>query len=94
MIAKIREIWNTIEMIVVILALVLFFVFLLQNTDTIHVRFLFGDTDVSTVVVILISALAGLLIGLFVGFRFRRRRGQKGRPKEGAPSAEDDSADA
>ncbi len=56
------------------LGLILFVVFLLQNTAQINVNFLFFETMVSTVVVILVASVLGFVVGLLVEAVWRHRR--------------------
>jgi len=57
-----------------IVGLIVFIVFLLQNTQTIHVHLLFVDADVPTAIVVLVIALGGFAIGYLAAFRGERRR--------------------
>ena len=54
--------------------LILFVIFLLQNTAQIHIQFLVFETTVSSVIVILVTALLGFMAGLLVEAVWRRRR--------------------
>lgn len=55
-----------------ILALLLFVVFLLQNTATIRVRFLVFEADVASAIVILVTSLLGFVGGFFAALNMRR----------------------
>ena len=57
------------QYIVVAVCAVLLLVFALLNTDEVHVDFLFDSVSAPLVVVIVLSALLGFVIGWFVGRR-------------------------
>lgn len=57
----------------VILLLFALFAFAFQNMDTISVRFLFWDVIViKKIYIVLISAGVGLLVGVVLGWKFKR----------------------
>lgn len=55
-----------------ILALLLFVIFLLQNTATIRVKFLIFEADVASAIVILVTSLLGFVGGFFGALNMRR----------------------
>lgn len=56
-----------------ILALLLFVIFLLQNTAAIRVKFLVFEADVASAIVILVTSLLGFVGGFFAALNMRRR---------------------
>jgi uncharacterized integral membrane protein len=67
----------------IILALVLFVIFLLQNTGAVRVRFLVFDADIAGAIVILVTSLLGFVAGFFSALNMRRPlRGREGGQKE------------
>ncbi len=72
--SKIRKIVSDVQLILFIIVLILFTVFLLQNTSTIQVNFLVFETQIPTVILILVATLVGFLGGYFFAVRFRRRQ--------------------
>jgi uncharacterized integral membrane protein len=67
-----------------VVGLIVFIIFLLQNTQTIHVRLLVVDADVPTAIVILVIALGGSTIGYLAAFRAERRRQKRQTEKQQA----------
>lgn len=68
---------NNLRMLIVILAVILVIVFLLQNTKTVPVKFLFFDeTDIPSVVLIMVTLLFGFVVGYFLGGTRSRRKAQ------------------
>lgn len=61
-------------LIVAIVIAVLLVVFIFQNTDDTNVTWLFFDASTNLWLVILVSAIAGYLIGQLVEMGIRRRR--------------------
>jgi uncharacterized integral membrane protein len=57
-----------------ILALLLFVIFLLQNTETIRVKFLIFEADVASAIVILVTSLLGFMGGFFAALNMQRLR--------------------
>lgn len=62
------------RLVVAGIVLVLLALFVLDNTDDVRVGYVFGDADVPMIVVLLLTALAGAVIGNFAAWRSRRRR--------------------
>jgi uncharacterized integral membrane protein len=80
--SKIRTIVSDVRLILFVIALILFTVFLLQNTSTTQVNFLVTETQIPTVILILVATLIGFLGGYLFAIRFRlavklRRRSPK-----------------
>jgi uncharacterized integral membrane protein len=65
-----------------VVGLIVFIVFLLQNTQTIHVRLLFVDADVPIAIVILVIALGGFAIGYLSAVRAGRRQRRHAPPEK------------
>ncbi len=70
--SKIRTI--DVQLVLFIIVLILFTVFLLQNTSTIQVNFLVFETQIPTVILILVASLVGFFGGYIFAIRFRRRQ--------------------
>jgi uncharacterized integral membrane protein len=73
-----------------VIGLVLFIVFLLQNTGQIRVSFLFFEGNIPSVIVILVTSLGGFAAGYLTAWnsrklRRRTRRGSELRPALQAP---------
>lgn len=58
---------------VIVVALVLLLVFIVDNSDPVRVSFVFFDADVSLIWVIVLSAVAGWVIGFLLARLVRRR---------------------
>jgi uncharacterized integral membrane protein len=61
-------------LIVAGLIAILLLVFIIQNADDVNVTWIVGDSSTPLWVVILVSAVAGYLIGQLIEFGIRRRR--------------------
>ena len=72
--SKIRTIVSDVQLILFIIVLILFTVFLVQNTSTIQVNFLVFETQIPTVILILVATLVGFFGGYLFAIRFRRRQ--------------------
>lgn len=59
---------------VTVIGLLVFIIFLLQNTTTIPVKLLVFDADIPSVVLILVTTLGGFLAGYYTAFTGHRRR--------------------
>ncbi len=57
-----------------ILALVLFVIFLLQNTAPTRVRFLIFEADIASAIVIVVTSLLGFIGGFFAALNMHRLR--------------------
>jgi uncharacterized integral membrane protein len=78
---------SNIRIIIILAVLILFVVFMVQNTQVITVTLLFEDIRMSRVVLILISALAGFIFGYFLARPIRWRRKPKNKPPENVEEA-------
>ncbi|MFC1752269.1 lipopolysaccharide assembly protein LapA domain-containing protein [Thermoproteota archaeon] len=56
-----------IKAILITIAVSLFLVILLQNTEVVSVRFLFWQVGMSRIILLPLILLAGVLIGFFIG---------------------------
>lgn len=72
--SKLRTIVADVQLIVFIIMLILFTIFLVQNTSTIQVNFLVIETQIPTVILILVARLVGFFGGYLFAIRFRRRQ--------------------
>jgi uncharacterized integral membrane protein len=81
---RIRTLRFRIQRGLTVLGLLLFIVFLLQNTGEIHVRFLFFDGNIPSVILILVTSLGGFAAGYFTALNANRRwrKRQAGKEKE------------
>lgn len=66
-----------------ILALLLFVIFLLQNTATIRVKFLVFEADVASAIVILVTSLLGFVGGFFGALNMQRLQRKQQNTQEG-----------
>lgn len=80
-----------IQMILVTLILLLFIVFLLQNTGEMQVKFLFFDVRIPSAIVILVTTLGGFAGGYFAAFRSQRRRRKRQELKEQVKQTDSES---
>jgi uncharacterized integral membrane protein len=62
-----------VELILIVVALILFVIFLLQNTRTIQVNFLVFELHIPTVILILVTMLVGVFMGIVTMIILRRR---------------------
>jgi uncharacterized integral membrane protein len=65
---------------VLVLALILLIVFIVQNSDSVSVSFVFFSARISLIWVIFLSAVVGAVIAVVVGRLVRRRFGRGGAP--------------
>jgi len=77
--SKLRSIASNAQLIVFIIVLILFTVFLLQNTSTIQMNFLIFEGQIPTLILILVATLIGFFGGYLFAIRFRRQK--KNTPK-------------
>ncbi|MFC1960924.1 lipopolysaccharide assembly protein LapA domain-containing protein [Chloroflexota bacterium] len=70
--SKIRAIVSNAQPILFIIVLILCTVFLLQNTSTIQVNFLVLETQIPTIILILVASLFGFFGGYLFAIRLRR----------------------
>ena len=80
-----------IQIILVTLVLLLFIVFLLQNTGEMQVKFLFFDVRIPSAIVILVTTLGGFTGGYFAAFRSQRQRSKRQELKEQVKQAKSKS---
>lgn len=60
---------QTIRVLVAVLAIGFLVVFSVLNSDDVNIDYAFGDTDAPMIVVIVISAVGGFIIGLLASWR-------------------------
>ena len=60
-----------------ILALLLFVIFLLQNTAATRVRFLFFEADIAGAIVIVVMSLLGFIGGVLAALNRQRQHGKE-----------------
>lgn len=72
MVARFRRYLTNIRSALLILAVVVFIVFMLQNTHTMRVHFLLADIKIPIIVVLLVMALGGFVVGYLTAVRRRR----------------------
>jgi uncharacterized integral membrane protein len=77
--SKLKTIVSNAQLIVFIIVLILFTVFLLQNTSTIQMNFLIFEGQIPTLILILVATLIGFFGGYLFTIRFRRQK--KNSPK-------------
>ncbi len=58
----------------IVIGLLVFIIFLVQNTDPIPISVLFLDLNLPGAILILVTALAGFAAGYYVAFTGQRRR--------------------
>ena len=71
-----------------VLALALFVIFLLQNTDAIRVRFLFFEANIAGAIVIVVTSLLGFISGVLAALNRQRQRGKEQSARESSEGAE------
>ncbi len=72
--AKIHALVSDVELILIVVATIVFVIFLLQNTRTIQVNFLVFELHIPTVILILVMMLVGFFEGIVTTVILRRRR--------------------
>ena len=82
-IARIRQTLANIRTATLLVALILFIILLLQNTQSIPVHFLLAEFDIPSVILILVTSLGGFTLGYIVSFR-RRHRAPAPAPRKAA----------
>jgi uncharacterized integral membrane protein len=70
----------------ILIGLVLFIIFLLQNTGQMHVSFLFFEGNVPSVIVILVTSLGGFAAGYLTAWNTRRRWHKRQEQAKAPPS--------
>jgi uncharacterized integral membrane protein len=77
--SKLKAIVSSAQLIGFIIVLILFTVFLLQNTSTIQMNFLIFEGQIPTLILILVATLIGFFGGYLFAIKFRRQK--KNTPK-------------
>lgn len=75
--AKPQENAGSGKLIFIAILLFLFAVAVLQNTQVVSLKFIFWSVSMPRAILILISALVGLIFGIFLSVRAKRSRGAK-----------------
>lgn len=75
--AKPQESPSTGRLIFIAVLLFLFAVAVLQNTQPVTLKFLFWSVSMPRAILILISALFGLIFGIFLSVRAKKGKGAK-----------------
>ncbi len=70
----------------IVIGLVLFIVFLLQNTGEMRVNFLFFDGNIPSVILILVTSLAGFAFGYLTAWNSQRRWRKRQEPVKTPPT--------
>lgn len=77
---RLSQIETTVRLGLITAVVILFIIFLLQNTGETHVKFLFFEEDIPTIILILVTTVGGFTAGYLIGLttaRRRRRQAQK-----------------
>ena len=74
---RLAQLGDNVLLAVIGIGLLLFLIFLLQNTGQLNVKFLFFESKIAIIVLILITSLIGFLAGLLVSFVWHRRRARR-----------------
>jgi uncharacterized integral membrane protein len=72
--SKLKAIISNAQLIMVIIVLVLFTVFLLQNTSMIQMNFLIFEGQIPTLILIVVATLIGFFGGYLFAVRFRHKK--------------------
>lgn len=67
----------SIKIIIVLILLSLFLVFIFQNIETVSVSFLMFEINMPRALLLIITLAAGLIIGIFIPYEFKRSRSRK-----------------
>jgi uncharacterized integral membrane protein len=78
--AKKRETRDIVRIVVAVVGLVLLIAFVLDNSKTVRVGFVFFNTDISLIWVLLIAAFLGALVDRLVILLMQRRKKAKEGP--------------
>jgi uncharacterized integral membrane protein len=65
------------KLVFIMILLLLFAIAVLQNTQPVSLKFLFWSVSMPRAILILISALIGLVLGLYFSVRAKKNRGGK-----------------
>jgi len=82
---RLAQIEATLRLGLITAALILFIIFLLQNTGETHVTFLVFDQNIPSIILILVTTLVGFVAGYLIGITTRRRHK---RPPQQPPQAD------
>jgi uncharacterized integral membrane protein len=74
MIERFNALRARIRLALIVIGLVVFIIFLLQNTDQTPVRLLFFDAEIPVAVLVVVMALGGFVVGYYTAFTGGRRR--------------------
>jgi len=75
-----RRLKVTPKRVALLVIVLLFAVFVVQNAQVVEVRFLFWKTQASGALVLLGTLLLGLVAGLFSGWALKKKRGASQKP--------------
>ena len=75
--AKQQETAGSGKLVFVMILLILFAIAVLQNTQPVALKFLFWSISMPRAILILISALVGLIFGIFLSVRTKKGKGTK-----------------
>lgn len=81
---RLSQIEATVRLGLITAVVILFIVFLLQNTGETHVKFLVFEEDVPTIVLILVTTVGGFTAGYLIGLTARRRRRRQAQKQQQA----------
>ncbi len=87
MLEQIKSLRARIRLALIVASLVVFIIFLLQNTDSTPVKLLFFDADIPVAVLVVVVALGGFAVGNFTAFTGGRRRRKQQALKQEAKEA-------
>lgn len=73
--AKPQEAAGSGKLVLVMILLLLFAIAVLQNTQPVSLKFLFWSVSMPRAILILISALVGLVLGLYFSVRSKKNKG-------------------
>lgn len=68
--------------VIVLIILIFFAIFLLQNMTPVAVRFLFFEVTTSRAVILLATLLIGCAVGFLIGWKVFRKKTKSARKKE------------
>ena len=71
---KITEVKMNVKYILVIILLSLFGIFIVQNTESVTVKFLMLDAMLPRAILLLLTLAVGILIGIFIPYQFKKHK--------------------
>lgn len=83
-----------IRFVLIVAGIIVFIIFLLQNTDATPVKLLFFDADIPVAVLVMVVALGGFLTGYYTAFTGGRRRRKHKALKQEAKAARQEAKSA